>query len=97
MEGGERLGSATQMLFASSISELRAMCVCVCVSFLFLNHCTEADCFILFQQVPLKCTLGNFWSVHVHEQVYNVFHCYSGGNHVHVFVLENTSTFTEAC
>lgn len=51
--GGERLGSATQMLFASSISELRAMCVCVCVSFLFLNHCTEADCFILFQQVPL--------------------------------------------
>ena len=51
--GGGRLGSATQMLFASSISELQAMCVCVCVSFLFLNHCTEADCFILFQQVPL--------------------------------------------
>ena len=40
-KGGKSLGSATQMLFASSISELQAECVCVCVLLLFLNRCTE--------------------------------------------------------
>lgn len=48
-ENGGKRGEKTelsQMLFASSISEL---CVCVCVLLLFLNFYTPTDSLLLFQ------------------------------------------------
>lgn len=53
-ENGGKRGEKTelsQMLFASSISELQAQCVCVCVCvlLLFLNFYTPTDSLLLFQ------------------------------------------------
>lgn len=51
-ENGGKRGEKTelsQMLFASSISELQAQCVCVCVLLLFLNFYTPTDSLLLFQ------------------------------------------------
>lgn len=68
--------------------------VCVCISIFKPLH--RGWLLYSLPISPTDCTLGNFLYVRVPMHVY-VFHCYRGGNHVLVCVLENTQTFMKAC